>query len=43
MYLFFLTKTNKEYFEMTPKYGSMLLDNEKLKEIDELRKVMEEN
>ncbi|MBT2698189.1 hypothetical protein J7E79_12265 [Bacillus sp. ISL-40] len=45
MYLFFLTSTNNGYFEMMPKYGSMLLDNEdeKLKQIDAVRKVMKEN
>jgi hypothetical protein len=45
MYLFFLTTTNKGYFEMMPKYGSILLDNEdvKLKQIEELRKIIEEN
>lgn len=45
MYLFFLTKTNKGYFEMMPKYGSLLLDNEdeKLKQIDSIRKIMAEN
>ncbi|MEH7504201.1 hypothetical protein V7152_19675 [Neobacillus drentensis] len=45
MYLFFLTATKKGYFEMMPKYGSILLDNEneKLKEIDEVRRVIEEN
>ncbi len=42
MYLFFLTTTKKGYFEMMPKYGSILLDNEneKLKEIEQFRKVM---
>ncbi|MFP5105561.1 hypothetical protein ACSU6B_02125 [Neobacillus sp. C211] len=45
MYLFFLTKTNNGYYEMMPRYGSMLLDNEdeKLKQIDAVRKVMKEN
>jgi hypothetical protein len=45
MYLFFLTATKKGYFEMMPRYGSILLDNEdeKLTQIDAVRKVMEEN
>jgi hypothetical protein len=45
MYLFFLTKTNKGYFEMMPKYGNILLDNEdgKLKQIDSIRKIMGRN
>lgn len=45
MYLFFLTKTKKGYFEMMTKYGSILLDNEyeKLSQIEDLRKVMEGN
>ncbi|MEH7126698.1 hypothetical protein V7103_00500 [Neobacillus drentensis] len=44
MYLFFLTKTNKGYFEMMPKYGSVLLDNEdeKLKQIDSIRKIFDD-
>ncbi|NHC41343.1 hypothetical protein G6549_15395 [Bacillus sp. MM2020_1] len=44
MYLFYLTKTNKGYFEMMPKYGSVLLNNEeeKLKQIDSIRKIMGE-
>ncbi|MDR7237742.1 hypothetical protein [Neobacillus drentensis] len=45
MYLFFLTATHKGYFEMMPKYGSILLDNEdeKLKLIEDFREVLEEN
>ncbi|MDR7237736.1 hypothetical protein [Neobacillus drentensis] len=45
MFLFFLTATNKGYFEMMPKYGSILLDNEdeKLTQIDAIRKVMMDN
>jgi hypothetical protein len=45
MYLFFLTRTKKGYFEMMPKYGSVLLDNEdeKLMQIDTIRKVMDES
>lgn len=45
MYLFFLTRTKKGYFEMMPKYGNILLDNEedKLKQINALRKLLPEN
>lgn len=44
MYLFAVTATKKGYFEMIPKYGSTLLDNEdeKLKEIDDIRKALAE-
>jgi hypothetical protein len=31
MYVFFLTRTNKGYFKMTPKYGGILLNNEESK------------
>jgi hypothetical protein len=43
MYLFAVTNTKKGYFEMMPKYGSILLDNEeeKLKQIEEFREVLE--
>jgi hypothetical protein len=45
MYLFAVTATKKGYFEMMPKYGSMLLDNEdeKMKQIKEFRKIVAEN
>jgi hypothetical protein len=44
MYLFAVTSTKKGYFEMMPKYGSILLDNEdeKIRRIEEIRKVLEE-
>jgi hypothetical protein len=44
MYLFAVTTTKKGYFEMMPKYGSILLDNEdeKIRRIEEIRKVLEE-
>ncbi|MEH6905137.1 hypothetical protein [Neobacillus drentensis] len=44
MYLFYLTKTNRGYFEMMPKYGSLLLNNEeeKLKQIDSIRKILDD-
>lgn len=44
MYLFFLTRTDKGYFEMMPKYGNILLDNEdeKLTQIDAIRKLLPE-
>ncbi|MEH7355298.1 hypothetical protein V7150_17210 [Neobacillus drentensis] len=44
MYLFAVTNTKKGYFEMMPKYGSTLLDNEdeKLKQIDDIKKALEE-
>jgi hypothetical protein len=43
MYLFSITSTKKGYFEMMPKYGSKLLDNEdeKYKQIKEFKVVLE--
>jgi hypothetical protein len=43
MYLFAVNNTKKGYFEMMPKYGSKLLDNEeeKYKQIKEFKEVME--
>lgn len=45
MYLFAVNNTKKGYFEMMPKYGSVLLDNEdeKHKQIEMFRKVLEKN
>ncbi|MFP5112618.1 hypothetical protein ACSU64_09585 [Bacillaceae bacterium C204] len=45
VYLFFLTRTKKVFFEMMPKYGNIPLENEdeKLKQIDEVRKLLPEN
>lgn len=43
MYLFAVTNTKKGYFEMLPKYGSKLLDNEeeKYKQMNEFKEVMD--
>ncbi|MEH7378015.1 hypothetical protein [Neobacillus drentensis] len=45
MYQFSVTATNNGYFEMIPKYGYIILDNEgeKLKQIDALRKEIMKN
>ena len=44
MYLFAVTATKKGYFEMMPKYGGVLLDNEdaKYEQIEEIRKALDE-
>jgi hypothetical protein len=43
MYLFAVSSTKKGYYEMLPKYGSRLLENEKekYKQIKEFKEVME--
>jgi hypothetical protein len=44
VYLFAVSETKKDYYKMLPKYGHTLLHNEKekLQQIDEYRKAMEE-